>query len=68
MLFKNLVSGEELSHVEFVRFVWDETERQFNECHDDEDWCNLTKDEQIELYCSQYEHQLSERDWTICLH
>ena len=65
VIFRNLVSGEELSHIEFVNFVWEEAERQFEECHDEENWCDLTKEEQIEMYCEQYEHQLFDRDWIM---
>lgn len=66
MVFKNEISGERLTHEEFVSFVWEEAERQFNECNADENWCNLTKEEQISMYCQQYEHQLNSRDWVMC--
>lgn len=62
MEFQNNITGEVLSHADFVTLVWDEAERQFNENHK-ENWCNLTRDEQISFYCDQYEHQLEERDW-----
>lgn len=65
MVFINLESGDVLSHAEFVAFVWDEAERQFNECHDDENWCDLSRDEQIEIYCEQYDHQLIDNGWTV---
>ena len=39
---------------DFITLVFDEAERQ---CHDNL-WCNLTKEEQIELFCEQFEHQL----------
>jgi len=64
MLFRNVWSGETLTHIEFVTFVWEEAERQFNDCHDDENWCDLTKQEQLAIYCDQYEHQL-DGDWKI---
>lgn len=65
MKFKNEASEEILSHEEFVSFVWEEAERQFVELHEGEHWCNLTKEEQIAIYCEQYEHQLNDRDWVI---
>ena len=43
---------------DFIILVFDEAERQ---CHDNL-LCNLTKEEQIELFCEQFEHQL-ETDW-----
>lgn len=52
-------------HVEFVSFVWEEAEKQFNKCHDEIKWCDLTKEEQIEVYCEQYEHQIINRKWAI---
>ena len=63
MKFKNRITNELITHVEFVSMVWEETERQFNDLHD-ECWCNLTQDEQIKLYCEQYEHQLN-CDWKL---
>lgn len=39
---------------------------QLTECHSDENWCDLPQDEQILLYCEQYEHQINSRDWAIC--
>lgn len=62
MKFKNIITGEILSHAEFICFVWDETKRQFNDSHEEDHWSNLTWMEQIELYCEQYEHQTS-GDW-----
>lgn len=63
MYYRNEISGEELSHLDFVVFVWSEAERQFNECNPDENWCDLTKTEQLEIYCEQLEHQLNDRNW-----
>lgn len=63
--FINTLTNEILSHIEFVSFVWDEAERQFNDCHNDTQWTNLTKKEQIEQYCYQYEHQLSDMNWKL---
>ena len=63
IIFKNKLSGEESNHIEFVTFVWEEAERQFDECHDDIKWYNLTKLQQIEQYCYQYEHQINDMDW-----
>jgi hypothetical protein len=62
MQFQNNTTGEVLSHSEFVTFVWNEAERQYED-NNDGAWCNLTGAEQIELYCEQYEHQLKEREW-----
>ena len=39
---------------DFITLVFDEAERQ---CYDNL-WCNLTKEEQIELFCKQFEYQL----------
>lgn len=64
MTFVNKKTGEELNHHEFIRFCWDETERQFEECGK-ELWCNLNKSEQIKLYCIQFEHQLHDMNWTM---
>ena len=66
IIFRNLGTYEALSHVEFVKFVWEEAERQFNECHDEIKWWDLTREEQMEQYCEQYEHQLMDMDWTMC--
>lgn len=65
MYYRNAISGEKLSHFDFVVFVWSEAERQFNECNPDEYWCNLTQTEQIEIYCDQFEHQLNDRYWQM---
>lgn len=46
---------------DFIALVFDEAERQYEDNQDDL-WCNLTKKEQIELFCEQFEHQL-ETDW-----
>ena len=62
MYFKNNVSGEILTLEEFVSFVWDEAERQFED-HEEELWCNLTREEQISVYCEQYEHQIQDMNW-----
>lgn len=35
-------------------------------CFKNENWCDLTQDEQILMYCEQYEHQINSRDWAIC--
>lgn len=65
MKFKNITTGEKLAHIEFVSFIWEEAERQFEECHDNELWCNLTKEEQLRQYCEQFEHQINDRDWVV---
>ena len=39
---------------DFITIEIDEAERQ---CYDNL-WCNLTKEEQIELFCKQFEYQL----------
>ena len=64
MKFRNKISDEILTHLEFVKFIWEESERQFSE-NTWELWCNLTLEEQLELYCYQYEHQLQDRDWEM---
>ena len=56
-IFKNKITGEELGFVRFVFFILDEAERQFED-NNDELWCNLTKLEQVECACEQWEHQL----------
>lgn len=64
MQFQNRITGEVLSHPEFVTFVWGESEKQFNKTHKNNNWCNLTKEEQIIIYCIQYEYQLQENNWS----
>lgn len=56
--FKNKLTGEILNFVDFTTLVLDEAEKQ---CHNNL-WCNLTKEEQIELFCEQFEYQL-ETNW-----
>lgn len=65
MKFVNQTTGEVLSHQEFVLFMWEEAERQFTDCHEGENWNNLTKAEQIEQYCEQFEHQLKDRNYRL---
>lgn len=65
MRFRNKISDEILTHYMFTCFVWEETERQFKDFNKSVNWCDLTKDEQIWLYCQQYEHQLNDRDWEM---
>lgn len=59
--FKNEITREILNLYDFVILILDEAERQWED-NNDEPWCNLTKEEQIELACEQYEHQI-ENDW-----
>ena len=61
--FKNKITGEKIVLEDFVEFVWEEAERQFNECHENGNWCDLTRGEQIHTYCEQYMHQLNNGDW-----
>ena len=61
MQYKNNVTGEILTQQEFELLLWDEAERQFTDC-ENENWANLTKREQIELYCEQKQRQM-ETDW-----
>lgn len=63
MEFKNRMSDTVLNHEEFVEFVWDEAEKQFNELNENENWANLTRTEQYHHYCQQYEHQINDNDW-----
>lgn len=65
MIFENVITGETLAHVDFVAFIWTEAERQFEECHENEQWCNLSKMEQIEQYCEQFEHHTNDGDWIM---
>ena len=67
MMFVNAITGEELSYIDFVTFVWEEAERQFNDCHEDKSWCDLTNEEQIEQYCYQMGHQLYDRNWEMAV-
>lgn len=64
MRFRNKYTGEIISLREFVDFVWEESERQFDECSG-ELWCNLTRDEQLEIYCNQCEYQVLNGDWRL---
>lgn len=65
MVFKNTATNTMLSHFEFVCFVWEETEKQYVEKNTNTNWCDLTKEEQLLLYCRQYEHQLNNMNW-VC--
>lgn len=65
MEFINVITKELLTHQEFIKFVWEESERQFNELHEDENWCNLNQGEQLAIYCEQYEHQLADNHWQL---
>jgi len=65
MVFKNSFTDVTLTQKEFVKFVWEETERQFKENNADENWEDLTKEEQIDLYCEQFEWQINGRGWSI---
>ena len=62
MYFRNNISGEVLTLKEFVTFIWDEAERQF-ENNKGELWCNLTREEQVSAYCDQYEHQIKSKNY-----
>lgn len=61
--FVNGFTGETLSHKDFVTFIWDEAQRQFEDNNTDENWADLTMSEQIEIYCDQYEYQLECMNW-----
>ena len=65
MYFKNKLSGETLSKDEFAAFVREEAERQYEDCHEDSLWSDLSKEEQQAIVEDQYEHQLRDRDWSI---
>lgn len=65
-VFVNTVDGNTLTQPAFVDFVWEEAERQFNDCHDDEKWDELSDDEQREIFYEQYDHQLNDNDWVEC--
>lgn len=61
--FVNTIDGAEMSQAEFVDYVFEEAERQFNECHENERWEDLTEEEKAEIFRDQYDHQLNDRDW-----
>ena len=65
IIFRNLATGEEKSHVEFVSFIWEEAEKKFSVRYGYDKWCALNKEEQLEKYCEEYEYQLLENDWTM---
>lgn len=62
-MFINKLDGQSLSPVEFADYVFKEAQRQFNECHDDEKWDDLSEAEKVVLVCEQIDHQLNDRDW-----
>lgn len=65
MEFINVITTELLTHQEFVKFIWEEAERQFEELHECENWCDLNQDEQLAIYCEQYEHQWFSNNWQL---
>lgn len=66
MIFKNQKTGETISVYDMLSFISEETEKKWNAKHSDNSWCNLTKDEQNELFCEQFEHEI-ENDWNLVL-
>lgn len=65
MKFKDIISNEVLSHYTFVLYVWEETERRFKELHKTKNWCDLTKEEQLCMYCQEYENKLNNGNWVV---
>ena len=53
-----------LFHEEFVLLVWREAQDRF-ETYADGVWCNLTFEEQIALYCEEYDRQIYECGWKM---
>ena len=62
-IFINKLDGLKLSHKEFVDFVFGEAKRQFDDCHDNEKWDDLSDAEKDLIFHEQYDHQLKDRDW-----
>lgn len=62
-IFTNIDTDEKLTRFEFNKFVWDECKRQFKDNNPSELWVNLTFDEQLEIFCEQYDFQLESRNW-----
>ena len=62
--FVNLLSGESLSKYGFIDHAWSEAERQFNDCHEDEQWSDLSPEDRLEIYRDQFNHLVFDRDWS----
>lgn len=58
MEFFNKFTKTTLAYEEFVQMVWKIVEDGY-----DGAWCNLTKEEQIALYCKNVEYQLKYNGW-----
>lgn len=69
MKVRNKLTNEEMSHVDFVKYVLEETERQYSDSHDEYDdaWNALSFNERLEIYVAQYEFQLESRDWELII-
>lgn len=67
MMFRNNLTNEELTHVDFVKYVIEEAERQYIDTHDryDDPWSALSFNEKLEVYVAQHEFQLECRGWEI---
>lgn len=65
MIVRNKLTNEELTHLDFVKYVLEEAERQYVDAHDDYDdpWNALSFNQRLEIYVAQYEFQLECRDW-----
>lgn len=54
VLFVNKETGEEWPHEDLAAYAWDDAQANFEE-NNDKPWCNLTRDEQIDAYCKEFE-------------
>lgn len=66
MVLKNFKTGETMSVRDMLDFILNETEKNWDTKHSDEPWYNLTRDEQNELFCEQFEHEI-EKGWNLVL-
>lgn len=61
-IYKNLITDEELNATEFLKYIKEESKRQYEECTG-ENFNHLTIDERQDCYLEQFNHQLKDREW-----
>ena len=61
--YLNTISGETLTALEMNTYVQSETKRQYEELTGD-DFETIPADEQMDIYLSQWDHQLHS-DWKV---
>lgn len=61
--YLNTISGEVLTALEMNTYIQSETKRQYEELTGD-DFETIPADEQMDMYLSQWDHQLH-NDWKV---